>query len=523
MSSSQIQILVAMIIFMVVILGIGVWSMKRSSGSSKAYFLGDRGLGPWVTAMSAEASDMSGWLLMGLPGVAYWCGLSDAVWTAIGLAMGTYLNWLLVSRRLRAYSIVAGDAITLPDYFSKRFKEAKPVLLLASSLIILIFFSAYVGSCFVTGGKLFSTLFAANYQTVMIIGAAVVVLYTLIGGFWAESISDLVQSFVMIAALAALLIAGLVSAGGVSAVFSNIKNIPGFLEFFRIASPTVSDGAQLIEEGQPLFGAAQPYGFLTVISTMAWGLGYFGMPQVLLRFFAIRKARELTRSRRIAIIWCAVSLFIAVFIGLMGRSLYPAALRTASSAENIFILASQTLFHPLVAGFVMAGILAAAMSSSDSYLLIASSAVSLNFYKNMLKKDATEKQTMRVSRIVLCVIALFGIVIAWDQNSVIFNIVSFAWAGFGAAFGPLVLFSLFWKRTTHAGAVAGMLGGAGMVFLWKLAIKPMGGVWGLYELLPAFLFSCLLIVVVSLATKKPSPEIEEEFESAKRQANAVLD
>ena len=522
MDSSQVRILISMAIYMAVIIAVGVWAMKRANNSSSEYFLGGRGLGPWVAALSAEASDMSGWLLMGLPGVAYWCGLSDAVWTAIGLALGTYLNWLLVSKRLRAYSVTAGNAITLPDYFSKRFKEAKPVLLLASSLIILVFFCVYVGSCFVAGGKLFASLFNANYQFVMIIGALIVVLYTLMGGFWAESISDLIQAFVMIAALIVVLVCGVVSAGGVGKVVANVRDIPGFLSFFGIASPSVVDGAQQVVDGAPQFGAAGSYGFLTIISTMAWGLGYFGMPQVLLRFFAIRKQSELKRSRRIATIWCVISLAAAVFVGIIGRSLYPVAFGTMSSAENIFIYSSQVLFHPLFAGFVMAGILAASMSSSDSYLLIASSAVSLNFYKGIIKKDATDKEVLKVSRIVLGIIALFGIAIAWNQNGIIFNIVSFAWAGFGAAFGPLVLFSLFWKRTNLAGAVAGMVGGAAMVFIWKLLLKPMGGVWGLYELLPAFLFSCALIVAVSLATKKPSEEIEAEFEEAKRQAGSVL-
>ncbi|MDR1262358.1 MAG: sodium/proline symporter PutP [Oscillospiraceae bacterium] len=512
-----------MIVYMAVVVGIGFWTMKQANNSSAEYFLGNRRLGPWVAALSAEASDMSGWLLMGLPGVAYWFGLSDAFWTAVGLAVGTYLNWRLVSHRLRAYSIVADDAITLPDYFSRRFKEKRPVLLLIASLIILVFFSVYVGSCFVAGGKLFSTLFDANYQLVMIIGAVIVVLYTLMGGFMAESISDLVQAIIMILALAAVLIAGLASAGGIGAVISNVKNIPGFLDFFGIASPTIENGVQAIsEEGAPVFGAAGAYGFLTVISTMAWGLGYFGMPQVLLRFFAIRKASELKRSRRIATIWCVLSLAFAVFIGIIGRALYPVQLHTTSEAENVFILASQTLFHPLFAGLVMAGILAASMSSSDSYLLIASSAVSVNFYKNVLHKEASDKQVLRISRIVLGVIALFGIIIALDQNSIIFNVVSFAWAGFGAAFGPLVLFSLFWKRANRAGAVAGMLGGAVMVFFWKFALKPMGGVLGVYELLPAFIFSSLLIVVVSLATAKPSKEIEAEFDTARLQSKAAL-
>lgn len=473
-------------------------------------------MGPWVTAMSAEASDMSGWLLMGLPGVAYWCGLSDAIWTAIGLAVGTYINWLIVAKRLRRYSSVAGDSITVPDFLSNRFKENKKVLMTISALFILIFFTVYAASCFVTVGKLFNNLFGIKYQYMMIAGALFVIFYTILGGFLAESASDFMQAIVMIFALVTILIVGIFKAGGVSAVIDNIKNIPGFFDFFGIATPEVIDGLQQVAgNGKPLFGEAGKYGWLTIISTMSWGLGYFGVPQVLIRFMAIRKTDELSKSRRIATIWCVISLLAAVAIGLIGRTLYPAGLLTQSDSESIFILMSTNLLPALLAGVVMAGILAATISSSDSYLLIAASAFSKNIYQGVLKKDATDKQVMIVSRVVLLLISLFGIIIALDENSIIFNVVSFAWAGFGATFGPIILFSLFWKRTTRAGAVAGMLTGAGMVFLWKLVLKPMGGVFGIYELLPAFIMSCLAIIIVSLLSKEPSKEIMEEFELAK--------
>ncbi len=522
MDSSSLQILIAMVCYMAVVIVIGIYFAKRSNRSSEEYFLGGRSLGPWVTAMSAEASDMSGWLLMGLPGVAYWSGLSDAVWTAIGLALGTYINWLLVARRLRRYSAIAGDAITIPDFFSNRFHEKKKVIMTIAALFILIFFTVYASSCFVTCGKLFSTLFGASYQSMMVVGALFVLLYTFLGGFLAESASDFMQALVMIFALTVVLAVGTAAAGGLGAVIDNARSIPGFLTFIGIANPTVdAAGVQQVANGAPVFGEAGSYGLLTIISTMSWGFGYFGMPQVLLRFMAIRRPQELVRSRRIATIWVIISLGAAVCIGLVGRAMFPVheTLNTASGAENVFIVLSRHLLPPLLAGLVMAGILAATISSSDSYLLIAASAFSMNIYKGILKKEATDKQVMTMSRIILLLIAIIGMVIALDENSVIFTIVSFAWAGFGAVFGPIMLFSLFWKRTTQAGAIAGMLTGGVMVFFWNLVLKPLGGVFGIYELFPAFILSCLAILIVSLLTPAPSQEIQAEFQRAKTGAD----
>ncbi|MBQ8415741.1 MAG: sodium/proline symporter PutP [Clostridia bacterium] len=514
MTSKSIQTMIAMIIYMAAVIFIGVYYARRANKSSANYFLGGRSFGPWVTAMSAEASDMSGWLLMGLPGVAYWCGLADAAWTAIGLAIGTYFNWLIVSKRLRRYSVRANNSITLPDFFSNRFREKKKVIMTIAAVFILIFFAVYASSCFVTCGKLFATLFGAPYEVMMILGALFVVAYTMIGGFLAESASDFMQSIVMIVALVVVVIIGIAQAGGLGAVFENAQKIPGFLDFFGMATPlTGADGVQATVGNVALFGEARPYGFLTICSMMAWGLGYFGMPQVLLRFMAIREEKELKTSRRIAMVWVVISLAVAVFIGLVGRQAYPVAHLTGASAENIFITLVTNSLPPIIAGFIMAGILAATISSSDSYLLIAASAVSKNIFQGVIKKNATDKQVMWVSRITLAVIAIIAAVIALDANSVIFKIVSFAWAGFGATFGPLMLFSLFWKRTTRAGAIAGMIGGAGMVFLWKLVISGLGGVFAIYELLPAFIFSSILIVVVSLLTKAPSKEIEEDFDA----------
>lgn len=352
----------------------------------------------------------------------------------------------------------------------------------------------------------------------MIVGAVFVLIYTIIGGFLAESASDFMQAIVMIIALAVIVLTGTYAAGGFGAVIENVRSIPGFLDFFGIATPQTVDGVQQAANGVPLFGEAGQYGILSVVSALAWGLGYFGMPQVLLRFMAIREEGELTRSRRIAVVWVVISLTIAVFIGLVGRTLFPTALTTSAEAENVFILLATNLLPPLLAGFVMAGILAATISSSDSYLLIAASAFAKNIYQGLARKKASDREVLNVSRITLLLIAVVAIIIALDENSVIFTIVSFAWAGFGATFGPLMLFSLFWKRTTRAGAIAGMLGGGVMVFVWNLLVRPLGGMWDIYELLPAFIFSSLCIVVVSLLTQKPSEEMQREFEEVKNPA-----
>ena len=517
------EIFVVMLLYMCAIIGIGIYFYKRAQRNSENYFLGGRSLGPWVAAMSAEASDMSGWLLMGLPGVAYWCGLADAFWTAIGLAIGTYVNWLIVAKRLRNYSQIAGNSITIPDFFSNRYKENKKIVLGIASVFILIFFTVYASSCFVTVGKLFNTLFGFDYHVTLIIGALFVVAYTLIGGFLAESVSDFMQAIVMILALIAMIAVGVANAGGFGAVVENSKNISGFLSLGELATPILDEsGAQMSVGGTPLFGAASNYGFLNVISMLAWGLGYFGVPQVLLRFMAIRNASEIKRSRIIASSWCFISLAAAVLIGIIGRTLLPAheALNTKSGAESILIVMSTEYLPLIVAGLIMAGILAATISSSDSYLLIASSSVSVNIFKGIIKKEkTTDKQVMWISRVTLLVIALIGVIIAWKEDSVIFGLVSFAWAGFGATFGPLMLFSLFWKRTTRTGAICGMLAGGISVFVWKLVLNEFLSdkisVFGLYELLPAFIISSVAIVIGSLLSAEPEKAITDDFERAR--------
>lgn len=502
----------AMFCYMVVIIGIGFYYAKKSHESTNHYFLGGRSLGPYVTAMSAEASDMSGYLLMGLPGVAYFTGITDAFWTALGLGVGTYVNWLIVAKRLRVYSHIAGDSITVPDFFSNRFREKNKTIMSIAAMFILIFFTVYASSCFVTVGKLFNVLFGFDYIYMMIAGAIFVIVYTFIGGFLAESVSDFMQSIVMIVALVAVFTVGVVAAGGTGNVIVNLKQFPGFLEFFGIAQPVMVDGVQQVSNNLPVFAnEAGSYGFLTILSTLSWGLGYFGIPQVLLRFMAIRDPNEIKVSRRAATVWVFISLSAAVLIGMVGRALYPTALLTVSSSESIFIHMAGNLMPPFLAGIMMAGILAATISSSDSYLLIASSAVAKNLYHGIFNKDASDSQVMRLSKITLILISIVAMLLALDDQSVIFQIVSFAWAGFGATFGPLMLFSLFWKNATREGAIAGMLTGGIMVFVWKLLLKPMGGIFGIYELLPAFLLSSLAIFVVSNTTKK-DPEVLADYD-----------
>ena len=517
----NIQILVAMVLYMGAVIAIGLYYAKRASESTENFLIGGRTLGPWVTALAAEASDMSGWLLMGLPGVAYWVGLSDAFWTGVGLLIGTYLNWLFVAKRIRAYSEIAGNSITIPDFISRRFKEDNKVLMTLAALFILVFFAVYAASCFVTVGKLFSTLLGFKYVYMMISGAIFVILYTFVGGFLAESASDFMQGVVMFFALVVVLISGISAAGGISQVIENAKQIPGFLEFFGIASPQLVEGVQQVVDGKAVFGEAGRYGWLSVISTLSWGLGYFGMPQVLIKFMAIRETSELNLSRRIATIWCAISLAAAIAIGIIGRVIFPDAYLTQSAAENIFILMSTSFFVPIFAGVVMSGILAATISSADSYLIISASAFSKNIYHGLLKREATDRQVLIMTRIALLVISLFAIVIALDENSVIFTVVSFAWAGFGATFGPLILFSLFWERITRAGAMAGMLTGGIIVFVWKLLVRPLGGIFNIYELLPAFVLSCVAIIIVSLLTEEPSEEVLEEFKLAKNMSKGL--
>ncbi len=506
-------VVLAILVYFIVVLTIGFIYAKRSNSSASEYFLGGRKVGPWFTALSAEASDMSGYLLMGLPGLAYFSGASDVGWTCIGLAIGTYLNWLLVAKRLRKYSVVAGNSITLPGFYSNRFHDSKNIVATIAAIIILVFFCVYCGSCFVTCGKLFNSLFGWDYSIMMVFGALIVFLYTMVGGYLSVVATDFVQGCLMFFALAIVMIGSIAMAGGVENTVAFLQDIPGYLSMTSMAVPTVdTEGIQLVQGGQPLFGVPAEYGFITIISTLSWGLGYFGMPQVLVRFMGIRSEDEVKVSRRIAVVWVVVSMFCAVAIGMIGRYLMPTELLTQSAAESIFIVLSQVMLPAFLCGIVVSGILAASMSSASSYLLITGSSVAENIFRGVFKKDATDNQVLIVSRITLAAVLLFGIFVAWDENSVIFQVVSYAWAGLGASFGPLTLFSLYWRRTNKAGAIAGMVTGAATVLIWHNLIKPLGGVFGIYELLPAFLLGCIAIVVVSLLTKEPEQAVLDEFD-----------
>ena len=505
MDNATLQKLIAMIIYMVGIIGIGVYFAKKAAKNSENFFIGGRSLGPWVAAFSAEASDMSGYLLMGLPGLAYWTGLAEAGWTCIGLALGTYLNFLIVSKRLRRYSI-AVDAFTLPDFFSSRFAEKKKVIMFLASCIIVLFFSIYAAQCLSACAKLFANIFGASYKSALVVSAVFVLAYTFLGGFLAESVADFVQAIIMVSVLILVMVVLTVNAGGISSMISRARSIPGFFSLTSISSP--------VNGAAGSFGQAKPFGFLDIVSTMAWGLGYFGVPQVLIRFMAIRTESELKLSRRVAVSWVVVSMLAAIFIGIAGRSIVSIGYASNAASENIFIDAAALYLPAFLAGIAAAGIIAASMSSSDSYLLISASAISQSMFKGIFKKDATDKQVMICSRATLCVVTIAATIIGWNSNSTIFAITSFAWAGLGAGFGPLMLFSLFYKGTTRAGAISGMLAGSAMVFVWKLAIKPLGGAFAIYELLPSFAFASLVIYVVSkFTTDENEKELSQTFDS----------
>ena len=508
MESSQIMILITVVVYLAAMLLIGVYFSRRgSSNSSHHFYLGGRSLGPVVTAMSAEASDMSSYLLMGLPGLAYLCGLAEVTWTCIGLAVGTYLNWLIVAKRIRRYSDRLG-AITVPDFFSRRYKDQRHTLSCIAAIVILVFFIPYTASGFKAVGTLFNSLFGFDYHAAMIIGAVVIIGYTVLGGFLAVSTTDLLQSIFMTTALIVVVIFGVGQAGGLDAVMENARALPGYLS--------------LTQGYDAATGTAASFGGLSIVSTLAWGLGYFGMPHILLRFMAIRQEKELTLSRRIATVWVVISMAIAIGIGVIGYSVSAAGkvpfFTTSSDSETIIIqmadlMSQHGVLLIIAAGVIISGILAATMSTADSQLLAAASSVSQDLMQNFFHVKLTEKTTMVVARITVLVIAIIGIFLAWDPNSSVFRVVSFAWAGFGAAFGPVMLFALFWKRSNKWGALAGMVSGGIMVFVWKYLVAPIGGAWSIYELLPAFLVACVAIVVVSLLTPAPEKAIVDEFEA----------
>ena len=506
MTTAQLCICIAIVVYLAAMLAIGVWCAKMNS-SVDDFYLGGRKLGPFVTAMSAEASDMSSWLLMGLPGVAYLTGLAEASWTAIGLAVGTYLNWLIVARRIRLYSQRL-EAITVPQFFSKRWKDERNLLSAIAAVVIIVFFIPYLASGFSACGKLFASLFGTDYVTAMVISGAVIVIYTVTGGFLAASFTDLVQSIVMTAALLIVLVFAVQQAGGMEAVMANAQSLAGYLSLSSIHDPAA--------------GGSSPYGLLTICSLLAWGLGYFGMPHILLRFMAIEEEKKLKLSRRVATSWVVISMAVAVFIGVVGNAMTAGgALTKLEDSETIIVqisslLSNHGILPALLAGVILAGILAATMSTADSQLLAASSSVSQNLFVEFFGVKFSARQGMLVARGTMIVVSLVAMFLARDPDSSVFRVVSFAWAGFGAAFGPVVLFALFWKRSNRWGALAGMISGGAMVFIWKYLIAPMGGIWGIYELLPAFVVSSVVIVAVSLATEKPDAETEQIFDEVKK-------
>lgn len=503
-------ILAAVALYMLMMLGVGFAVSKRNRTASD-FYLGGRKLGPFVTAMSAEASDMSAYLLMGIPGLALMTGLAEATWTAIGLAVGTYLNWLFVAKRLRKYSERI-NAVTIPEYFAKRFGDKRHILSIIAAVIIIIFFIPYTASGFSACGKLFSNMFGMDYTTAMLISAVVIVAYCTLGGFLAASTTDLIQSIVMTIALFVVLTVSEGFVGGFDKIFAAVGSLDVYTDLFKGFNVAT--------------GTTGKYGAVTILSTLAWGLGYFGMPHILLRFMAIDDPEKLKTSRRIATVWVVISMGIAVLIGVAGYALMQAGVvgpyDSSSAAETVIVDVSSFISRmgylpAFVAGIFISGILASTMSTADSQLIAASSSVTQDVLVNTCKIKLSDKASMVIARLSVIVIAVIAFFLARDPGSSVFGIVSFAWAGFGAAFGPVILLSLFWKRANKIGAIAGMLSGGAMVFFWKFVIRTQfaGTVLDIYELLPAFLFGLIVMVVVSLLTPAPDAEQTSVFDEVK--------
>ncbi|WP_245523716.1 sodium/proline symporter PutP [Treponema brennaborense] len=492
MNSRMVSVLAAFVCYLSVMVMIG-WRYMKKNSSSGDFFLGGRKVGPWMTALSAEASDMSGWLLMGLPGVAYLGGMKEAFWTAVGLIIGTYLNWLLVAKRLRKYTIHTNDAITIPEFFTNRFKDSKRLISAVSVVFILIFFTIYTASGFVACAKLFNSVFNIPYLPALLLGIAVILAYTLLGGYLAVCATDFVQGTLMFVSLVVTAIIMVVSLGGPAEAAVKLSEFgTNFL------NPFVAGGS---------------FGTMSIVSALAWGLGYFGMPHILVRFMGLRSNADVKVSRRIAMIWVVIAFAAALLVGAFGRAyLLPAEL-SAGAADTVFIEAIKKTYPAFIGGLFLCGILAAAMSTADSQLLVASSAFSRDIFKGFIKKDAGEKTTLLVSRITVVAVAAVAFCISLNPNSSIFGLVSYAWAGFGATFGPLVLLSLFWRGTTRNGALAGLISGGITVLLWK----PLsGGIFDLYEIVPGFLVCLTVAVVVSLLDKNKNSEILAEFDAYKK-------
>ncbi|MBP3604070.1 MAG: sodium/proline symporter PutP [Lachnospiraceae bacterium] len=498
-------IILAFVLYLLLMVVIGALCAKKNS-STADYFLGGRKLGGFVAALSAQASDMSGWLLMGLPGSIYALGTGQA-WIAIGLFIGTVLNWIFISGRLRRYTIRANNALTLPTYFENRFHDKKKVLLFISSVTIVVFFLVYTASALAAGGKLFNSVFGVDYRIALTIGAVVILAYTFMGGFLAVCTTDFVQGMLMLVALLVVPIMAFSIIGGADGIMAQLD-----------ASGVAGGSASFLS----LFSnGGEPYRAVDIISGLAWGLGYCGMPHILVRFMAVKNEKELNKSKSVAIIWVFLSLVAACVIGVIGRAyLYPELL-SGGEEENVFIHMILKLFMndasvPIIGGLFLCGILAAIMSTADSQLLVSASSVAEDIVKGIVKKDAKEETIFKISKITVLVIAVLAYLIALNPNSSIMGLVSNAWAGLGAAFGPTVLLSLYWKRTNFQGAVAGIASGALTVIVWDyiplMGGQTLGSVTGLYSLAIGFAISLVAIVVISLVTPAPTSEMVEEFE-----------
>ncbi|MFJ7664835.1 sodium/proline symporter PutP [Lysinibacillus sp. NPDC097162] len=476
--------LIAIIIYMITMLGIGWYAFVKTSNLTD-YMLGGRSLGPAVTALSAGAADMSGWLLMGLPGAIYVSGLVEA-WIAIGLTIGAYLNWMFVAPRLRVYTQVSNDSITIPSYLDNRLRDNTKLIRIASGLIILIFFTFYVSSGMVAGGKFFDSSFGYEYHTGLLIVSGVVVAYTLFGGFLAVSYTDFLQGLIMFLALITVPLFGVFLTGGLSETVESIKAVNP--EHLSLLPATATAAA--------------------IISSLAWGLGYFGQPHIIVRFMAISSVKETKQARRIGIGWMILSLAGALATALVGVAYYQQNAGELKDAETVFIVLGQILFHPFIAGIMLAAILAAIMSTISSQLIVTSSALVEDIYKALFNKTATDKHYVFIGRMAVLVVAIIAAILAWNPENSILNLVGFAWAGFGAAFGPIILLSLYWKRLTNYGALSGMVLGALTAFVWG-KIESLST--ALYEIVPGFIVCLVVAVIVSMMTYKRNEEIEDEF------------
>ena len=502
----DIPVLIAFILYLCIMLGIGFYFSNKSKKLSD-YFLAGRGLGSWVTAMSAQASDMSGWLLMGLPGAAYATGMGN-YWIAIGLAIGTILNWAFVAKPLRRFTEVCGDSITIPQYFQNRFKSDSPVVRMVCAVVIFIFFLVYTTSAFVSGGKLFQVVFNidsnndAYSKAAIIISALIIVTYTFFGGFNAVAWTDLIQGLLMVVTIVILPIA-------------LIANTPDF------SAEMLANTPKMVAEGADTSGFMSMFSgrsAVSIISDLAWAFGYFGMPHILVRFMAIKDTKEVKKSGIIAVVWVLISLTAAVLVGVLGRAYLDSqnTVLDAASMELIFITTVKRLFPSFLGGIFLSAVLASIMSTADSQLLVTASAVVNDFYTIVVKKETSEKKLMWISRISVMVISVIACILALNPNDSIMGIVSNAWAGFGAAFGPAILLSLYWKRLTIKGTVAGIIGGAGTVLIWEYVLPDSLAITSLYSIVPGIIISLILTIAVSLADKEPSKEVQEMFDMAKQ-------